>query len=83
MSDTIPLAKRVGEAIRILRNERKMSQQRLADSMGTARSYLSKLERGLIDPSLSTLERAARALRLDVPEVFLRVRNRILELVGE
>jgi len=83
MSDTVPLAKRVGEAIRILRNERKMSQQRLADSMGTARSYLSKLERGLIDPSLSTLERAARALRLDVPEVFLRVRNRILELVGE
>lgn len=38
--------------------------------MRTARSYVSKLERDMADPSLSTLERAAAAFNINIAELF-------------
>jgi transcriptional regulator with XRE-family HTH domain len=80
---TEALAKRIGAAIRSLRKERKLSQRRLAEAMGTARSYISKLERGLLVPSLQTLERATSALGIDIADLFLRLRRRSSHLGGD
>src|SRR5690349_24665440 len=43
-----------------------LTQQQVADRVGVSRSYIAKLERGRIDPDLSTVERVAEALGLDV-----------------
>lgn len=69
------LARRVGTAVRCLRKERKLTQQRLAILMGTGRSYISKLESGGVVPSLQTLERATLALGIDLADLFLRLRR--------
>jgi ribosome-binding protein aMBF1 (putative translation factor) len=70
-----PLSKRIGAAIRSLRKERKLSQSQLADAMNTSRSYLSKLECGILVPSLQTLERATAALGTDIASLFHQLRQ--------
>ena len=69
------LAQRVGGAVKTLRKERKVTQQRLAILMGTGRSYISKLESGRVVPSLQTLESATSAFGIDLAELFLRLRR--------
>ena len=69
---TEPLAKRIGAAVRDLRKERKLSQRQLANAMGTVRSHISKIERGLVVPSFQTLERATSALGIDIADLFRR-----------
>jgi transcriptional regulator with XRE-family HTH domain len=49
--------------------------------MQTARPYLSKLERGVITPTLDTLERTASALGIDMSELFLRLANQFTSAV--
>jgi transcriptional regulator with XRE-family HTH domain len=69
------LPKRVGTAVRRLRTERKLTQHRLAEKIGTARSYLSRLENGLLAPTISTLEHVASALDIDIADLFLAARE--------
>jgi len=76
------LAKRVGAAVRGLRKERQLTQQHLANLMGTGRSYVSKLESGRVLPSLQTLDRATSAFGIDIAELFLRLRRNTLETVN-
>ncbi|MBO8138577.1 MAG: helix-turn-helix transcriptional regulator [Desulfotomaculum sp.] len=52
----------LGEKIRILRTEKNMSLQELADKVGISLSYLSEIERGTVYPALSTLKRVAEGL---------------------
>jgi transcriptional regulator with XRE-family HTH domain len=40
--------------------------------MGTVRSHISKIERGLVVPSFQTLERATSALGIDIADLFRR-----------
>ncbi len=73
------LAERIGTTIRSLRKERRLTQQCLADRAGTARTYISRLECGLLVPSLDTLERVVMALNLtDLADLFLRLRRQDL-----
>ena len=46
---------RVGERMRKLRNDRKVSQEVMADRIGISQKYLSELERGQKSPSWETL----------------------------
>lgn len=73
------VAQQIGITIRRLRKERKLSQQQLAAAMGTARPYISRLERGLVDPSLQTLDRAAFALGVGLADLLLALRSSLLE----
>jgi transcriptional regulator with XRE-family HTH domain len=57
------LAKRFGEVIRAERKSRNLSQERLADLAGLDRTQVQRLERGLYNPKLETIERLARALQ--------------------
>lgn len=47
-----------------------MSQEAFADKCGYARSYMSRVERGLANPSLGMVEVLAVALGVEVKELF-------------
>jgi len=52
----------MAKRLRQFRNERGLSQRSLAEKAGISREYLARLEAGRQDPTLSTLEKLARAL---------------------
>src|SRR3984893_12862591 len=53
-------------AVRDLRHVRNLSQRQLAARMGVPRTYISKIENGKAMPTLSSLDRLARALHVDI-----------------
>jgi transcriptional regulator with XRE-family HTH domain len=60
---------RVAMQIKALREKRGLSQQALADKAGLSRTYLARLETARQDPTLSTLEKLAKALKVKLPEL--------------
>jgi transcriptional regulator with XRE-family HTH domain len=56
----------VSAAVRDLRHVRNLSQRQLAARMGVPRTYISKIENGKAMPTLSSLDRLARALQVDI-----------------
>jgi len=56
----------LGEAVRTLRVEAGMSQEELADAAGTDLTQVGGVERGVRNPSYTTLLRLARALDTSV-----------------
>ena len=60
------LAKR----IKRLRKEAGMSQEILADKAEIDRTYVSQLERSLVNPSLSVLIRVSQSLNIHVSELL-------------
>jgi transcriptional regulator with XRE-family HTH domain len=63
------IQKRLAMRIKILRAERGLSQEALASKAGLARAYIARLEIGRHDPSLSTLVKLAKALKVKVGEL--------------
>lgn len=60
----------IGEHLRTVRKAHNLLQKDLADQAGLDRSYISKLERGLADPTLSTLTKIAAAYQLSVAHML-------------
>ena len=58
-----------GEVVRRLRQERKLSQEALADEAGLHRTYISLLERGLRNPSLTVIQQLADGLKITTSEL--------------
>ncbi len=56
----------VATAVRDLRHVRNLSQRQLAARMNVPRTYISKIENGKAMPTLSSLDRLARALQVDI-----------------
>jgi transcriptional regulator with XRE-family HTH domain len=61
---------RVAMRIKEWRKRRKLSQEELAERAGISRGYLARLETARQDPKLSTLEKVARALKIDVTKLL-------------
>jgi transcriptional regulator with XRE-family HTH domain len=59
----------LGEAVRTLRTEHQMSQEELADAADTDLTQVGGIERGVRNPSYTTLLRLAGALRSSVGEL--------------
>ncbi|HLV87995.1 MAG TPA: helix-turn-helix transcriptional regulator [Candidatus Sulfotelmatobacter sp.] len=57
-------------SIRALRLRNGLSQRQLAGRMAVPRTYVSKIENEKATPTLSSLERLARALEVTVPELL-------------
>jgi transcriptional regulator with XRE-family HTH domain len=57
-------------SIRSLRLRNGLSQRQLATRMAVPRTYVSKIENEKATPTLSSLERLARALEVTVPELL-------------
>jgi transcriptional regulator with XRE-family HTH domain len=61
---------RVATRIKALREQREMTQEQLAEKAGVSRTYLARLETARQDPTLSTLEKLAKALRVKVSAII-------------
>ena len=60
----------LAQSIRTLRLRNGMSQRQLALRMSVPRTYVSKIENEKATPTLSSLERLARALEVSVPSLL-------------
>ena len=64
------MEQQIGSAIRRLRQRKGMTLETLATRTGVSKSYISKIERGLQSPPISTLSNIARALGTEITEFF-------------
>lgn len=64
---------RFGFAVRVLREERGLTQEELAHHCGIHRTYLSDLERGTRNVALVNIERLAHSLSVTLAELFAKV----------
>ena len=64
------IKKRFGKIVRTRRRALDMSQEDLGEKAELNRGYISDIERGLRNPSLEVIDRIARALRMDLAELF-------------
>ena len=60
----------LGIEIRRRRTEQSLTLEALSRLSGVEAASLSRLERGMRDPKLSTLVQIATALRLELPDLF-------------
>lgn len=65
-----PLRIRLGINVRSLRQASELSQEAFADKCGFARSYMSRIERGMSNPSIDALEILAGALGVSVSDLL-------------
>lgn len=72
----------LGRAIKNKRSEMKLSQEELAERAGLHRTYISDIERGARNPTLSSIERLARALNLSLSGLFeLGINQDVVEIL--
>ena len=64
------LCKRFGLKVALLRKNKGLPQDELAFIAGISTSYLSAIERGITDTTISTVKRIAKALEVDIYELF-------------
>lgn len=64
------VAKMIGEKIRLYRKSKGMTQEQLAELVGTHFAYIGKLERGEMNCKLQTLEKVAAALGINIFTLF-------------
>lgn len=60
----------LGARIKELRKIRKMSQEQLSEKVDVDPRYISRMEVGANAPSLETMESIARALEVEIKELF-------------
>ncbi len=63
-------AQRLGKQLQRLRTRRGMTQEQLAVHVGLSRTFVTRLELGQYDPTLNTLVRLAKTLRVSVTELL-------------
>lgn len=63
---------RVGRNVQELRRERRLSQEELAHRAGVHPTYLSGVERGRRNPTITVLQRIAEALGGDIDQLVGR-----------
>jgi len=62
--------KKLGENLKSLRLKKKLSQGDLADKLNVDRAYISNIENGRMNPTLSTLEKISGALGISSSELL-------------
>lgn len=60
----------IGDRLRELREEKKLSQGDLEERTGLLRCYISRVENGYTVPTVETLEKMARGLEIPLYELF-------------
>nr|WP_315189856.1 helix-turn-helix transcriptional regulator [uncultured Flavobacterium sp.] len=60
----------VGKQIQRIRESKGISQQDLAAKCNFEKSNMSRLEAGRVNPTLATLEKVAKALDVNIIELF-------------
>jgi transcriptional regulator with XRE-family HTH domain len=60
----------MAQRIRDWRTKRKLTQRQLAELSGVSREYIARIELGQHDPTLSTIEKLAKALGVKVAKLL-------------
>jgi transcriptional regulator with XRE-family HTH domain len=60
----------IGDRLRALREEKKLSQGDIEKRTGLLRCYISRVENGHTVPAIETLEKMARALEIPMYQMF-------------
>jgi len=61
---------KIAMRIKALRAKRKITQAELAERAGISHGYLARLETGRQDPTITTLEKLAKALKVPVEKLL-------------
>jgi transcriptional regulator with XRE-family HTH domain len=61
---------KLGLKIRVERQKRKISQEKLAELANLNRNFIGMIERGETNVTIKNLENVANALKLDIKELF-------------
>jgi transcriptional regulator with XRE-family HTH domain len=70
LKETSLLREKFGNRIRLLRGDRGLTQEQLAERAGISVDFLSLIERGKNSPSFDNLDDIAGALGVSVAELF-------------
>ncbi|MCE4564357.1 helix-turn-helix transcriptional regulator [Maribellus sp. CM-23] len=65
-----------GKVIRELREEKKLSQEKLAELCDLDRTYISLLERGLRQPTITTIFKLGKALGISPSKLVEQVEDK-------
>lgn len=65
-----PILKAFGQRVQELRKERNLSQEQLADLAGVHRTYIGMIERAEKNITLCNIEKIAKALKVDIKDLF-------------
>ena len=65
-----PILLAFGQRVQGLRKDRNLSQEQLADLAGVHRTYIGMIERAEKNITLCNIERIAKALKLDIKDLF-------------
>lgn len=68
-----------GKVLRELRVENKLSQEKLAEYCELDRTYISLLERGLRQPTITTIFKLAKALKIKPSTLIEKVEDNVQE----
>lgn len=63
-------AKKLGENLKKIRTRKNVSQVEIANILVVDRSFISNIENGKNNPTLSTITNLAKALKVPVDELF-------------
>jgi transcriptional regulator with XRE-family HTH domain len=66
-----------GTVLRELREKNNLSQEKLAEFCDLDRTYISLLERGLRQPTVTTLFRLAKALKIKPSDLIVMVEAKL------
>ena len=61
---------KLGDHLRSIRRERKLTLKDLSQRAGLSVPYLSDIERGVVNPSVETVQKIAKAYNMKFPEPF-------------
>ncbi|MFD0716966.1 helix-turn-helix transcriptional regulator [Paenibacillus sp. GCM10027626] len=64
------MLQRIGNIVRVCRQSRNLTQEQLAELVGTSYTYLGSLERGERNVTIRTLERISKACNVDLFTMF-------------
>lgn len=59
-----------GEKIKLVRKQKDLTQEELADKAGLHPTYIGQIERGKRNPSLENIYKIQKALKVDIGDIF-------------
>ena len=69
-TEQLEISLTLGEKIRLIREERRLTISELANRSGISVSYLSEIERDTVNPSIATLRRIAEELEVSIADLM-------------
>ncbi len=63
-------ARKLGQNLKKIRTQKNITQVEIANILGVDRSFVSNIENGKNNPTLSTIANLAKALKVTVDELF-------------